>query len=272
MDHTQLVPGTLGDAGRPLSNNDSLIEHIVFPYPPNNTSPSASQVKTSSGSRIWGNIESQNVSKTTQYILLSSWRKSTSGRYNSLLQQWNDFCEETNYLLPDVTSVLKFFTELYEKGCQYSSITLARSALASVVTLRGYATLSNHPLIKRFIKGVFHLRPPKPKYSSIWDADILLKYWQKIEDNPQLNLLELSKKVTTLLELLHGLRISTIATFDVTLITMSNDTCIFCPSEPLKHDRQGRPRDKFIYKKFENSKLSPMAATKEYLKRRASTT
>ena len=101
-----------------------------------------------------------------------------------MLQQWHDFCgrEETNYLLPDVNSVLKFFTELYEKGSQYSSITLACSALASVVTLRGYATLSYHPLIKRFIKGVFHLRPPKPKYSSIWDADILLKYWQKIED------------------------------------------------------------------------------------------
>ena len=129
--------------------------------------------------------------------------------------------------LPDVISVLKFFTEIYEKGCQYSSITLARSALASVVTLRGYTTLSDHPLIKFFIKGVYHLRPPKPKYSSIWDADILLIYWEQIEDNSQLNLLELSKKVTTLLVLLHGHRISTIATFDINLITMSNDTCIF---------------------------------------------
>ena len=126
-----------------------------------------------------------------------------------MLQQWHDFCgrEETNYLLPDVTSVLKFFTELYEKGCQYSSITLAHSALASVVTLRGYAISSDNLLIKRFIKEmVFHLRPPKPKYSSFWDADILLRYWQKIEDNSQLNLLKLSKKVTTLFVLLHGLR------------------------------------------------------------------
>ena len=47
---------------------------------------------------------------------------------------------------------------------------------------------------------------------------------------------------------------------------MSNDTCIFYPSELLKYDRQGRPRDKFIYKKFENAQF-PMAATKEYLKR-----
>ena len=48
-----------------------------------------------------------------------------------VLQQWHDFCgrKETNFLIPDVTLVLKFFTELYEKGCQYSSITLACSAL-----------------------------------------------------------------------------------------------------------------------------------------------
>ena len=168
-----------------------------------------------------------------------------------------------------MTLVLTFFTELYEKGCQYSSITLARNALASVVTLRGYTTLSDHPVIKRFIKGVYHLRPPKPKYSSIWDADILLRYWEKIEDDSHLNLLEFTKKITILLVLLHGLRISTIATFGINLITMSNGTCISYPSELLKHDRQGRPRDKNIYKKSENLKLCPIAVTKEYLKHRA---
>ena len=72
-----------------------------------------------------------------------------------------------------------------------------------------------------------------------------------------------------MLLLLHGSRISTIATFDISLITMSNDTCIFYPSALLKHDQQRRPRDKIIYKKFENSKLCSMAATKEYLKRQA---
>ena len=176
---------TLRNAGRPPSNNDSLIEHIVSPYPTNNTSPSASEVKTSSGSHIWGNMDSQSISTTAKCILLSSWRKSTRERYNSVLQQWHDFfgSGETNYLQLFSTSVLKLFTELYEKGCQYSSITLACRALASVVILRGYTTLSDHPLIKCFIKEVFHLRPPKPKYFSICDADTLLRYWQQIEDN-----------------------------------------------------------------------------------------
>ena len=80
MDHTELVPCTHRNAGRLPSNYDSLIEHTVSPYPPNNTTPSASQVKASGNSHIWENIESQNVPTTTQYILLSSWRKSTRGK------------------------------------------------------------------------------------------------------------------------------------------------------------------------------------------------
>ena len=183
------------------------------------------------------------------YVLLE--KINLGKRYNTVLQQWFDFCgrEQTSYLLPDVTSVLKFFTRLHEKGCQYSSFTLAINALASVVTLRGYTTLSNQPPIKCFIKGVYHLRLLKPKYSSIWDADILLRYWKQIEDKSQLNLLELSKKVTTLLVLLHGLRISTIAKFDINLIIISNDTSIFYPSELPKHDSKGDQEIKLSTKK-----------------------
>ena len=36
----------------------------------------------------------------------------------------------------------------------------------------------------------------------------------------------------------------------INLITMSNDICFFYPSELLRHDRQGRLRNKFFYKKW----------------------
>ena len=138
-----------------------------------------------------------------------------------------------------------------------------------MLTLTGYVALSDDPLIKCFIKAVHHLRPPKSKYSSTWYADIFLRHWKQIENNSLLNLLELSKKIIALLVLLHGLRISTIGTFDMNLINILNDTCICYACEPLKLDQQGRPRDEIIYKKFENSKLCSMSATNEYLEHRA---
>ena len=143
MDHPLIMTASL--------NILYLLTHPTTPYPLN---PKLKLLVTHI--YIWGNFESTNVSSTTQYIILSSYRKLTRGRYNSVLQQCHDFCgrEETNYLLPDVTSVLKFFTKLYENGCQYGSISLA---LASVVT-----TLSDHPLIKHFLKRV-NDRPIKIK-------------------------------------------------------------------------------------------------------------
>ena len=70
-------------------------------------------------------------------------------------------------------------------------------------------------------------------------------------------------------ELLHGVRISTSATFDINLMTMSNNKCIFYPSELLRYDRQGKPREQIICNKSENLKLCLVAATNGYLKRRA---
>ena len=76
--------GMLVDHPLLMTASLNILHHPTHP-------PSASQVKASSGSLIWGNIEPKNVSTTTQYILLSSWRKSTRGRYNTVLQQWHDF-------------------------------------------------------------------------------------------------------------------------------------------------------------------------------------
>ena len=82
-----------------------------------------------------------------------------------------------------------------------------------VAALRRYATLLEHLLIERFIKEVYNLGLPKPKLSSVWEADILLTYLKHIRNDRQLNIAELSKKVTALLLLLRGLRIRNITTF-----------------------------------------------------------
>ena len=52
----------------------------------------------------------------------------------------------STHLILYLNWVLTFFNRLYEKTCQYSSVNLARNALASVITLRGYVTISNHLL------------------------------------------------------------------------------------------------------------------------------
>jgi hypothetical protein len=67
-----------------------------------------------------------------------------------------------------------------------------------------------HPLVRRFIKGVFENRPSLPWYSATWDIAVVLKYLGKMHPADKLSLKELTLKVVTLLALLSGQRRQTL--------------------------------------------------------------
>ncbi|CAH3032498.1 unnamed protein product [Porites lobata] len=77
-------------------------------------------------------------------------------------------------LHPPVKDVLEFLQELYERGLRYSCLNTARSALSSIIVLDGNVTVGNHPLVQRFLKGVFQTRPAFPRYTTTWDTSIVL--------------------------------------------------------------------------------------------------
>ena len=37
-------------------------------------------------------------------------------------------------------------------------------------------SVGEHPIIARLLKGMFHIRPPEPRYSFTWDVDVLLAF------------------------------------------------------------------------------------------------
>ena len=37
-----------------------------------------------------------------------------------------------------------------------------------------------HPLITRLLKGIFHVRPPKPRYEFIWDTELVLQFLKNL--------------------------------------------------------------------------------------------
>lgn len=74
--------------------------------------------------------------------------------------------------------VLSFLTELYKEGLGYSAINTARSALSVVVHTDEEQTIGDHPLVSRFVNGVFQLRTPLPHYSKTWDVSVLLEFFR----------------------------------------------------------------------------------------------
>lgn len=81
----------------------------------------------------------------------------TQKQYWLYLEKWQSFADRraVDPLYPPVKDALEFLQGLYDRGLGYSCLNTARSALSSFTVLDGNVTLGNHPLVQRFLKGVF---------------------------------------------------------------------------------------------------------------------
>lgn len=144
--------------------------------------------------------------------MISSLSDSTLKQYQSCFRRWTSFCRERNIdpLALDPILVVTFLQWVLDtSSVSYSTINTFRSALS----LLSPNSLGCDPLISRFMKGVFHVRPPKPKYDTTWDPQLVLDHLDHpIEDFPGI-----SHKLATLMLLATGQRLQTIA-----LIRMSD--------------------------------------------------
>ena len=98
----------------------------------------------------------------TKNLICASWRKGTQSQYSSSLKSWKSFCttQKVDPYTPSIMDILHFLTELYNTGAGYSVIATARSALSGIISIPGIASISEHLLVKRLLKGVYHNRPP----------------------------------------------------------------------------------------------------------------
>jgi hypothetical protein len=66
------------------------------------------------------------------------------------------------------------------------------------------------PLVCRYMKGVFQLRPALPRYSDIWDVNVVLTYLKTFTEAALLSIKDLTIKLNILLFLTTGQRGQTI--------------------------------------------------------------
>lgn len=116
----------------------------------------------------------------------------------------------------NVTLFLDFLTSLYNDGLFYSAINTARSAVSSIVICNSRGqTLGAHPLVSKFMKGIFVLRAPSVRYKSIWDVEIVLKWLVKLSPVQRLSLRNLTLKTVMLIALTSACRGDTLFKLDI---------------------------------------------------------
>ena len=138
-----------------------------------------------------------------------------------------------------VENGIDVLASLYKDGLGYSAINTTRSALSSVLTLPGNVTFGNHPLVTRFPKGIFELKPSLPRYNRIWDVSVVLGHLKTLEPVYALDLKALTLKLTMLLCLLTGQRCQTLSKLDITLMQKLPRKYVFTIGKKLKTTRPG---------------------------------
>lgn len=151
---------------------------------------------------------------------------------------------------PAIADVLEFLTELYESDCSYSTLNTARSALSTIVTLPGNISVGNHPLIVRFLRGVFQTRPALPKYTSIWDVKVVLTFLKTLSPASKLTLKDLTLKLTMLLMLVSGQRIQTIQLLNIEHMNVRSSVFEFTITDKVKQTKPGRHLNNLSFKAY----------------------
>ena len=123
---------------------------------------------------------------------------------------------------------LEYLTERYHEGLGYSSIITAKSAIIAL-----HPSLQGTPLLSRFMKGIFNLRPSLPRYTCTWDVEIVLNHLQTI-NLEDIDLKVLSRKLATLLLLLSGQRLQTLHVIKLSNIKITATDCVIYIDSLLK--------------------------------------
>ena len=85
------------------------------------------------------------------------------------------------------------------------------------MTLGDKTTFGEHPLVSRFLKGIFELKPSLPCYTIVWEVGKVLDCFLFLPPLAQLTLKQLTLKLVTLIAITTQ-RYQTLASLDLNLM------------------------------------------------------
>ena len=163
-----------------------------------------------------------------------------------------------------MNDILAFLGSLHQKGLQYSAFQTARSAVSNFVKLCGGIDFRDDFLIKKFMQGIFNLKPSLPKYNSVWDVQIVLGY---IKSMNNLTLLDLSSKLCMLFLLVTAQRCQTLHLIEVGDLEFTKDACLVRFKHKLKQSRPGHHLEDIMLQSVVQPELCIVKTLNEYLTR-----
>lgn len=155
---------------------------------------------------------------------------------------------------------------MFGQGRQYRTVAGYRSALSMSLPAVEGVPVGQHGVIRRVVKGMFHRRPPMPRYTVTWDVAVVLEHLRQAGSNASLSLRLLTLKTCMLLALASPRRQSELSRLELSRMARSTDEVVFTLPGLAKGQRQGQPARRYTYPVHPTEPaLCPVAALDAYV-------
>lgn len=162
---------------------------------------------------------------------------------------------------------MTFLSQLYDNTLSYSAINTAKSMLSTMFQIIHKRDIGNEVLIKRFMKGIFHLRPVIPKTLFTWDVKQVLKFLETMH-NKQLTLRLLSIKLAVLMVITTGQRCQTLSVMDINNMEITKEHVKIRIGELLKQSKPNNHLQEIFIEAFnQNQNICVVSALRNYVTR-----
>ena len=135
--------------------------------------------------------------------------------------------------------LLDFLVALCEQNLEYTTINTARSAISTIALPKVNTTVGNHPVVSRFMKGIFRSKLPKPRCETTWDIEPVLRYLSSLGTPSTMSLKTLSMKLVILVALVTAQRGQSLHMLDIPFMKQDESMFEFLLPEHVKQSRPG---------------------------------
>lgn len=156
---------------------------------------------------------------------------------------------------------------MYQAGHSYESVNSARSALSCLCAILDGYSVGSHPLVVRFMTGLFNLHPSKPKYVQFWDTSKVLCYLRQLPPVTCISLKLLTWKFAIQLALTQASRSHSMSLLTLDGMVKDENTYTLFYANLLKQCRKGRRNPIVTIKKYDiDSRICVYSTLQEYIR------
>ena len=188
-------------------------------------------------------LEIEGISSSATRLISMSRRVGSIAGYESAWNKWISWCcrQQIHPVRAPISGILNYLSILFEKGLQHRTINSHHSVISAYHNYVDGKPVGKHPRVCALLTGVFNQRPPQPRYTFVWDVEILLVYLKtNMSVNSQLSDKDLTHKLTVLMALSSASRASSLQHLNIKFMARNDMSYKFYFHKLHKSWRRGK--------------------------------